>query len=125
MKHSLGPIYAVFAWLIVAIGILHMMATFRLSAGISLGNVWFFGSGLAIFLVGALNLLHHAYGVSCPGVRIVCRTGNFLLTLIAIVAGTISGASLVQRVIIWSLFGGVLILSCLPQHRAAGQRATP
>jgi putative Ca2+/H+ antiporter (TMEM165/GDT1 family) len=122
VKHSLGRIYAVFAWLIVAIGTLHMIATFRLSAGPSLGKVWFFGSGLAIALVGALNLLHRAYGASCLGVRIVCRTGNILLTLIAIVAGTISGASLVQRVIIWSLFGGVLILSCSPPRHADAQR---
>jgi hypothetical protein len=125
VRHSLGSIYAVFAWLIVAIGTLHMIATFRLSAGTSLGKVWFFGSGLAIALVGALNLLHRAYGVSCPGVRIVCRSGNILITLIAIVAGTISGASLMQRVIIWSLFGGALILSCLPQRHAGAQSATP
>jgi hypothetical protein len=48
-----GRIYALFAWLIVAIGTLHMIATFCLSAGSSLGKVWFFGSGLAIALVGA------------------------------------------------------------------------
>jgi hypothetical protein len=69
----LNRIYAVFAWLIVAIGILHMIATFRVSAGTSLGKVWFLGSGLAIALVGALNLLHRAYGASCRGVLIVCR----------------------------------------------------
>ena len=124
MKHPLGRIYVVFAWLIVAIGTLHMIATLRLSAGTGLDKVWFFGSGLAIVLVGALNLLHRAYGASCLGVRIVCRTANIFLMLIAIVAGTISGASLVQRVIIWSLFGGILILSFLPQPQAGGQRAT-
>jgi hypothetical protein len=119
-----GRIYAVFAWLIVAIGTLHMIATFCLSAGTTIGKVWFFGSGLAIALVGALNLLHRAYGPSCLGVRMVCRTGDILLTLIAIVAGTISGASLVQRVITWWVFGGVLILSCSPLRHVGAQRAT-
>jgi len=119
-----GRIYAVFAWLIVAIGTLHMIATFCLSAGTSLGKVWFFGSGLAIALVGALNLLHRAYGASCLDIRIVCRTGNILLTPIAIVAGIKSGASLLQRVITWSLFGGVLILSCSPLRHLGAQRAT-
>jgi hypothetical protein len=120
---SLGRIYAVLAWLIVAFGMLHMLATFRLSAGTSLGKVWFFGSGLAIALVGALNLLHRAYGASCLGVRIVCWLANVLLTLLAIVAGTISRASLLQRVIIWSLLGGVLILSCSPPRHADAKRA--
>jgi hypothetical protein len=119
----LGRIYAVFASSIVAIGTLHMFATFRLSAGTPLGKVWFFGSGLAIALVGALNLLHRAYGASCLGVSIVCRIANVLLTLIAIVAGTISGAGLLQRIIIWSLLGGVLILSCTPPRRPAAPRA--
>jgi hypothetical protein len=120
---ALSRVYAVFAWLIVAIGTLHMFATFRLSAGTPLGKVWFFGSGLAIALVGALNLLHRAYGASCLGVRIVCRIGNVLLTLIAIVAGTISGASLLQRVIIWSLLGAVLIVSCTPPRHDDAPRA--
>jgi len=109
-------IYGVVGWLIVAIGTLHMLATFRLSSGTTLGKVWFFGSGLAIALVGALNLLHRAYGSSCLGVRIVCRTGNVLLTLVAIAAGIISGASLLERVLIWTLFGGALILSCSPMR---------
>src|SRR5947207_11359813 len=112
--------YAAVGWLIVAIGMLHMLATFRLSGGTDLGKVWFFGSGLAIALVGALNLLYGAYGASCFGVRIVCRAGNVLLTLVAIVAGTISGASLLERVFIWSVFGSALILSCssrLPADR--------
>lgn len=116
-------VYAVFGWLIVAIGTLHILATFRLSARTHLGRVWFFGSGVAIALVGALNLLHRTYGASCFGVRIVCRAGNVLLTFVAIVAGTISGASLLERVIIWSLFGVELALSCSPRRHVDRQRA--
>ena len=113
-RFPLGSIYAVFAWLIVAIGTLHMLATFRASAGTALGRVWFFGSGLAIALVGALNLLHRAYGQSCLGIRVVCRTGNVFLTLLAIVAGVVTGAGLIERVVIWSVLGAVLILSFCP-----------
>jgi hypothetical protein len=110
----LGLIYTGFAWLIVAIGMLHMLATFRLTSGSALGRVWFFGSGLAIALVGALNLLHRTYGRSCLGVRIVCRAANVLLTSLAIVAGTVTGTSVSQCCFIWLLLGGALILSCLP-----------
>jgi hypothetical protein len=117
----LSRIYAVFGWLIVAIGILHMLATFRLSTGSALGKVWFFGSGLAIALVGALNLLNRTYGRSTFGIRVVCRAANVLMTLLAIVAGVVTGASLPQRLLVWSLLGCALILSCLPTQRIASQ----
>lgn len=113
----LSLIYAVFAWLIVAIGTLHMLATFRLASGSALGRIWFFGSGMAIAMVGALNLLHRTYGQSCPGVRIVCRAANVLLTSLAIVAGTVTGARVTQCCVVWLLLGGALILSCLPTQR--------
>src|SRR2546430_1164242 len=93
----LGRLYLILAWLITALGMLHMAATFRLPGPNPLGKIWFFGSGIAIVLGGALNLLHRTYGRSCFGIRIVCRSANLLLTLVAIVAGTIMGASLVQR----------------------------
>jgi len=113
----LSLIYAVFAWLIVAIGTLHMLATFRLASGTALGRVWFFGSGMAIALVGALNLVHRTYGQSCLGLRMVCRAANVLLTSLAIVAGTVTGASVTQCCVVWLLLGGALILSCLPTQR--------
>ena len=110
----LKRIYPFFAWLVVALGVLHMLATFRLASGNPLSKVWFFGSGLAIALVGALNLLHRAYGRSALGIRLVCRAGNVLLTVLAIVAGTITGASLGERLVVWLLLAGSLLLSCLP-----------
>ena len=109
-----GRLYVILAWLITALGMLHMAATFRLPGPNPLGKIWFFGSGLAIALGGALNLLHRTYGQSCFGIRIVCRSANLLLTLVAIAAGTLMGATFVQRLVIWSLFVSVLILSCLP-----------
>jgi len=117
----LSHIYAVFAWLIAAIGTLHMLATFRLSTGNALRKVWFFGSGLALALVGALNLLNRTYGRSGLGIRVVCRAANLLMTLLAIVAASIIKASLPQRFLVWSLLGGALILSCLPAQRIASQ----
>jgi hypothetical protein len=120
-RFSLGHLYAFFAWLILAIGTLHMLAAFRLS-GPAIGRVWFFGSGLAIALVGSLNLLHRAYGRSCLGIRVVCRTGNVLLTLLAVVAGIVTGTSLIQRVVIWSLLGGALLFSFRPAQIAPGSR---
>lgn len=104
-------LYAVAGWAIVALGGLHMLATIRLSAATPAFRVWFFGSGLAMILGGALNLLNRAYGRSAPGLRIVCWIANLLLTLLGAVAGALTGASIAEYVVIMSLLGGAFVLS--------------
>ena len=108
---TVNRLYAFVGWAIVALGGLHMLATLRLSASTPAFRVWFFGSGLAMALGGALNLLHRWYGRSASGLRIVCRVANVLLTLFGAFAGAITGASLAEYIIIMSLLGGALILS--------------
>lgn len=104
-------LYAFFGWAIVALGSLHMLTTIRLSASSPAFRVWFFGSGLAMALGGALNLLHRAYGRSARGLRIVCWIANVLLTLLGAVAGALTGANLAEYILIMSLLGGALVLS--------------
>jgi putative Ca2+/H+ antiporter (TMEM165/GDT1 family) len=104
-------LYAFFGWAIVALGGLHMLATIRLSASSPAFRVWFFGSGLAMALGGALNLLNRAYGRSAPGLRVVCWIANILLTLFGAVAGALTGASMAEYILIMSLLSGALILS--------------
>jgi hypothetical protein len=104
-------LYAFVGWAIVALGALHMLATIRLSASSPAFRVWFFGSGLAIALGGALNLLHRAYGLGASGLRIVCWIANIFLTLLGAVAGAVTGASSAEYILIMSLLGGALILS--------------
>lgn len=112
-------LYAFIGWAIVALGGLHMLTTIRLSASTPAFRVWFFGAGLAMALAGALNLLHRAYGHSAAGLRIVCRAANVLLTLFAAVAGALTGAGMVEYIVIVGLVGGALILSFFPSaiHR--------
>lgn len=104
-------LYAFVGWAVVALGGLHMLTTIRLSASSPAFRVWFFGAGIAMALTGALNLLHRIYGTSAVGLRIVCRTANVLLTLFAVVAGAVTGASTAAYIVIVSLTGGALILS--------------
>lgn len=104
-------LYAFAGWAIVALGGLHMLATIRLSASSPAFRVWFFGSGLAMALGGALNLLNRAYGRAAPGLRVVCWIANILLTLLGAVAGALTGASVVEYILIMSLLAGALILS--------------
>ena len=116
-------LYAFVGWAIVALGGLHMLATIRLAASTPAFRVWFFGSGLAMALGGALNLLNRAYGRSARGVRVVCWVANILLILFGAVAGRVTGASVVEYVVIMVLLGGTFILSLSrsslnPQHES-------
>jgi putative Ca2+/H+ antiporter (TMEM165/GDT1 family) len=106
-------LYAFVGWAIVALGGLHMLTTARLSASTPAFRVWFFGAGIAMALTGALNLLHRSYGSSAAGLRMVCRAANILLTLFAVAAGSVTGASTAAYIVIVSLTGGALILSFL------------
>jgi len=110
----MNRLYAFIGWAIVALGALHMLTTIRLSASSPTFRVWFFGSGIAMALVGAVNLLHRAYGPAAPGLRVVCRIANVFLTLFAVVAGALSRASLVEYLVILGLLGGASILSFVP-----------
>ena len=104
-------LYAFLGWAIVALGGLHMLATIQLSASSPAFRVWFFGSGLAMALGGALNLLHRAYGRSAPGLRIVCRIANIFLTLLGAFAGALTGATLVEYILIMGMLGSASLLS--------------
>lgn len=111
LMRIMNRLYAFFGWAIVALGALHMLATIRLSASTPPFRVWFFGSGLAIALGGALNLLNRAYGRSAAGLRVVCWIANLFLTLLGAVAGALTGASVAEYIVILSLLGGAFILS--------------
>ena len=111
MSRILSLLYALLGWAIVALGGIHMFVTLQLASSTPAFRVWFFGSGMAMTLVGALNLLHRAYGRSAPGLKVVCWTANIFMTLFAIVAGTFTKASNAERVVIIGLVGGALILS--------------
>lgn len=60
----------------IALGVLHMLATFRFFNTVNNAALWFFNGGIAFVLTGTLNLLHRAYGRIAPGVRRVCIGTN-------------------------------------------------
>lgn len=111
-------LYAFIGWAIVALGGLHMLATVRLSSSSPAFRVWFFGSGMAMALVGALNLLYRVHGRSAAGLSFVCRLANLFLTLFAIAAGAFTGASVAEYILIVSVTGGALILSFVPSAQS-------
>ena len=56
--------YLLFACGIVALGVVHMAATFRSFDAPSSAALWFFSGGIAMVLTGVLNLLNRASAVS-------------------------------------------------------------
>jgi len=111
---TLSIFYAAVSWGIVVLGSLHMLSTLRLLNSTPVFQLWFFGAGMAMAFVGALNLLHRAYGSSALGLRVVCSGANILLLCFAVVAGWLTSSSWLERAVIVALVGSATILSFLP-----------
>ena len=107
----LSPAYATLAWLLAAIGVLHMATTWQLISSTPFTRVWFFGTGIAMVQAAALNLLHRSYGHSVVGLRWVTRGFNALLLGFAAVAGTATGATILELFGLLGVLAGLLVLS--------------
>lgn len=115
----LARLYALLAWLLAAVSLLHMATTWRLGSAASFTRVWFFGAGIAMAEGAALNLLHRSYGRSAPGLRWSTRAFNALMLAFAGAAGLVTGASVLELVFLLGLLSGLLILSfTAAAHRA-------
>ena len=76
----MGYLYSVLGWGIVALGVVHMTATFRFFGSLTGAAIWFFTGGIAMVLAGALDLLNRAYGAAAPGLRWFCVATNVTMT---------------------------------------------
>jgi hypothetical protein len=99
---------------IVALGLVHIIATPRLFTHLTPDAVWFANGGLSIVLTGALNLLRREYGQSAFGLRIVCVIANIVMATFALLAGFVTRASVFQFAMVIGLLGGAAVLSLLP-----------
>jgi peptidoglycan/LPS O-acetylase OafA/YrhL len=103
-------LYALLATAILALGVLHMATTFRLSST-PVAKVWFFGAGMAIAFGGVLNFLNRRYGLGAAGLRAACISANVLMVCFAVVAGRVTGASATERAVMLTVMTSALILS--------------
>ncbi len=108
-------IYAVLAWGIIILGVVHMLATFRLGA-LTMSTLWFFDGGVVLVLTGALNLLNRTYGASARGLRWCCVGTNVTTMILSLVAGIVGHASGGQVVTVVGWFAATTLVS---QTRAA------
>ncbi len=105
-------LYALFAAAILALGVLHMATTFRLSSS-PLAKLWFFGAGMAIALGGVLNFLNRQYGLAAFGLRAACIGTNLLLVCFLSIGGRVTGASVAGQVVMLTVLTSTLVLSAL------------
>jgi hypothetical protein len=108
-KLYLSRVYAVLAWVLAAIAVLHMGTTFRLAAATAFTKVWFFGAGVAMAQTALLNLLHRAYGRTA--LAWVTRASNAVMLGLAAVGGLVTGASAAELVFMLGALGALLVLS--------------
>ena len=104
-------LYAILSWGIVALGAVHMMATFRLNHSLNSSSLWFFSGGIALVQTGTLNLLHRVYGRIAPGLRRVCIGTNILMTIFGILSGVVFHAGIAGFMLVLGLIGGATLLS--------------
>jgi len=104
-------LYAILSWGIVALGVLHMLATFRLFHTLNGAALWFFSGGIVLVLTGALNLLHRVYGRIAPGLRRVCIGTNIFMTIFGVLSGVVSHAGIAGFMLVLGLIGGATVLS--------------
>jgi hypothetical protein len=112
-------IYPAAGWAIILFGLFHGLAATKIFEELSERALWFVSGGLAMMLVGALNLLNHRYGAMAPGVQRVCVAANVVMTIFAITAGIVSRANLGQLVVVGALFVAATLLSLFRRTAAA------
>lgn len=86
--------------LLVGIGMLHMGATFGYYREFSAGALWFFGAGLLLALIGALNLFCRRHMVALPALRTFTFGCNVLMTVYTFCSGLATKASVPQMVVL-------------------------
>ena len=104
-------VYAILSWGIVALGAVHMLATFRIFHTMNNSALWFFSGGITLVLAGSINLLHRTYGPIAPGLRKVCIGTNIFMTIFSVASGIITHAGIAGFTLVLGLLGGVTILS--------------
>lgn len=97
------------AWFAIALGVLHMAATWRYKE-LTPAALWFFGGGLLMVFTGVLNLVAFRAG-QVASLRWFCRGVNVVMTCFTLVSGIVSNASIATLAVIVAVMGALTLLS--------------
>ena len=78
----LKTLHRIVTYLIIALGVLHLLFTLRNYDEFTLGAVWFASAGFAIIFAGFLNVVVTRGGGRDPVIRALCLVTNLLVTLL-------------------------------------------
>lgn len=107
-------LYAIESYALVALGVLHMGATFRFFSAFTSQSLWFFTGGMLMVLVAALNLVNRTYGQNARGLRVLCVAANVAVTVLGIAAGMVGKASALEWVVVMGIVVPLTVLSFSP-----------
>jgi peptidoglycan/LPS O-acetylase OafA/YrhL len=81
--------YKIVIGLIIVLGSLHSLLTFVFYDKFSPGALWFFGAGLALQMLGFLNVANLRHGKTDALVRILCAVSNAIFAALFVAANFI------------------------------------
>ena len=87
----LKKLHKIGSYLIVALGIVHIVYTTQVYDRFTLGAFWFIGSGIAIVFAGFLNLMFLRFSERDRAAWILCLLGNLISLALFIVGLFIIG----------------------------------
>jgi hypothetical protein len=90
-KVSLKKLHYIVSYVIVALGIVHMLYTTQAYERFTLGAFWFIGSGMGILFGGFLNLMFLRFTANDRAVWILCLLGNLISLALFIVGWFLIG----------------------------------
>jgi hypothetical protein len=82
----LKTIHAVCAYLIIALGVLHLLFTFRNYDEFTLDALWFASAGVAIIFAGFLNLITIRHGGRDALAGTLCFVSNLVMAALFVAA---------------------------------------
>ncbi len=111
-------LHIAFSWVLIMIGVIHIIFGFSTFSGFSISLLWFLGSGLAMIFISLINFLFRINPHNTLAFRL-CETGN-LLMLIFIIA--INIVNLMLPGVLGLISVSVL---CLATHKTYTGKNTP
>ena len=78
-------------WFFLVLGTAHNLVAMR-HPNLDAAWLWFVSGGIALWLIGAMNLLRVYYGQVAPGLRKICLAANLVVTAFCVAYAAVTGA---------------------------------
>lgn len=119
---TMRTIDVVVAWLLIALGAVHVSLTAKFDPSLGLNAIWFASGGLLIITIGALNLLRVTYANVAKGVSIVSLIANVVLLLLMVWMATRVPLRSNPQVVVGLILAGLLTVFSALRRGANSER---